>query len=185
MFVICFKAVNAYTVCGSNLSSNVATKVKKKEYGSQANMDVYSVGLNISKPIWKCFIFLILFILTTMITLFSGPKILRINRSSDDNEYSQQFLTALWRVSVRWFWGKFLYYLFVVCPFSLRATYWFSDMSTSALHWTAVRCPFLIQLHICCWWAKQRHRTLPNFYSPQPKSALIKLPQGSKYGTKT
>lgn len=80
-------------------------------------------------------------------------------------------------LTVRWFGWMFLYYLFLVCLFPLRATYWFNDMSTSVLHWTAVLCPFLIQLHICCWWAKQRHCTLPNLTLLNPVLLFQRYPR--------
>lgn len=55
-------------------------------------------------------------------------------------------------------WTRFLFYLFLVYPTSLRATYWFSDANAS-VNYIQQQCswgPVLIHVHICSWQAQQR-----------------------------
>lgn len=103
-----------------------------------------------------------------------------IRYNEDDiGVYTFFFSLPLWPKMIFIFWGR---EISSVCLWSALPppgpTYLFSDMSTSVLHEQQSSVLFTIQPHICCWWAKQRRRTLPNFCPPNPREfAPLEAPQ--------
>ena len=136
--------------------------------------------------------------MSVIFTLLSGPGILKGTDQvkmmikwrwwlSEDDEDIQQFLTALWRLSLTCKLIRGIDFARFVCglpvvPQGYILIQWHEYICTT-LNCSPVSLSYQTSHLLLMRHTKAMH--FAKFYSSQPGSALVKSPKGSEYGTKT